>query len=450
MPAQSPWSLVDPKKVAALGQQALSSGQITPEEAQLHAQALGLMPSGVSMTNTAPRSAVDMNSNNPYPRPKDIPMGNAAAPSDPEATPEDPNSVEFLSGEKPAEYYKRLTTISKDDATKNQRNHYMDPEDVEKAMDVVRNSPEATDLRRGENNLQGLLGMVAGQKNSDPGWVKPLLAYADSQNGSKLLEGYQPGPTREKTLETMLKYTDELQKRKADIVKTLSSGINAQKNGGFTLVSSDTKQNTQDTVGQGSPLSARAMTMRNRLIMQAGSSFDKDPVLLQVGQMQRSLDRAQSMISSKSPITANDAQMLQQDIINAFSPGGVATEGKVSRDVLTPFAAIVNQIMAKGDSIQDLRKDDPNLFRHFQQAISRVQADYSKAGSSRVDELSTNWKDVPDELVQSTVARKQQMLKDKFHAENTDGVAPDVVNYAKKWGISVKRAQAIKDAHGSR
>lgn len=410
-------------RLASVGKHALESGKISPEEAASHAQYLGL-----SMEpSRAPAGALAMG-NGPLPGQPPVAAIGQLSPQDtpadaaPDDSGDDPSSVAQLPSEKPGAYFKRQMILSQEDKTKSQQNKYMAPDDVKAAMDVVRGTPEFQDMRQGEGSMQDLLSMTAKSQQAmaeaNPSWVKPLLALVDSQTGSKLMAGYTPPASPTEMNSQLLKYADEIQKRKADLVKGLSTGLTAQKNGGFQVVT--TTQGSKDTgaQGEGSPSGAGGLSTqrRNALIARSGEAFDKDTMLTRFAKTQTALDRAQGMLSSKVPITSTDLQALQQDLLTAFTQDGVVTEGKAQREILEPFASIVNRIVSKGDRIEDIRKDTPDLIQHLQDRLSLLKGDYNKASNARVNELATNWKDVPDDLVQSTVTRKADMLHQKFSA----------------------------------
>lgn len=450
MAQQNPWSGVDmsdptTQKLASIGTHALVSGKMDPDKAQKMAEAMGIIkkgqkPSGppdpalLAMGNTGkPKTQLDMGAApNPQALPgqpspasvgQDSPQAAQVAAQEP--VEEDPSSVGVLPNEKPNAYYKRQLIASQQDTQTDKKNKLLDPNDVKGAMNLVRMSPEYQGLQGGEDRMEQMLSMAAGQKSADPGWVKPLLALADSQTGSHLMQGYNQGPTQDERTKELLKYSNEMQQRKMDMVKALTQGLSAQKGGGAIINVSSQGTKDEGIQGQGSPTGGGLSAQRrNALIAKSGADFDKDSMLTQFAKTNTALDRAQSMMSAHTPITAYDLQMLQQDLNTAFAPGGVVTEGKVQRDNIVPFASIVNSLVARGDSIQDLRKDDPNLFKQLQSRLSLVKNDYNKAGDARVNELATNWKDVPDDLIQSTVQRKSDMLHQKFNPPAPAAPAP--------------------------
>lgn len=183
----------------------------------------------------------------------------------------------------------------------------------------------------------------------------------------------------------------------------------------------------------------------------AGESFDKDPVMKTITGTKNNLDRAINLINGKTPITSSKFKILQQDMINATAPGGAATEGKVSREGIDLLAEKLNRLETQFGSVQDLRKEAPDIFNDLRDTITAVRGDYAQAANQRVKELGSNFQDSTNQKVQSTVKRKMGMLQDKYGSDIQAGAAvqspqftPDVVAYAQKHGLTNDQAMAIK------
>lgn len=248
MAQKSTWSdvdLSDPlmQRLAAAGKQGVLSGQVPLEDAQAHAEAMGLLPKGtklppapsLSMANEPdPSNVLDVNAA-PLPGQPSVAAMGASSPEAAKVVSTTPQSVAVLPGAMKGANYKRQVKNTANNTEKDTANNYMDPEKVAAAMEVIRQSPEYQNVQQGDERMQSLLSMAAQQKSADPGWIKPLLALADSQTGSKLMEGYTPGPTQQQITSELLKYQDELQKRKADNMKAILQGVTAQKGGGSTV-----------------------------------------------------------------------------------------------------------------------------------------------------------------------------------------------------------------------
>lgn len=109
------------------------------------------------------------------------------------------------------------------------------PEEANKTFEQIRQLPEyqaqQTSVDELSNELDRLkkLPQVSGDT-----WVKPLLALADSETGSKLSQGYDENDASQKRGEMILKYQDALLNRKKQQADTLMSGLGKFKSGTTT------------------------------------------------------------------------------------------------------------------------------------------------------------------------------------------------------------------------
>ena len=404
MPAANTWSLLDPDKLASLGSAALASGRVSPQEAAQNAQWLSYMNSPTGQTEgMIAMGAPDDSSSSALPALK--PMLN------PTSLPNPGNAAASKKGSKLG-----ASQEGKQETRSNvTRALTFTPEEFQSMANSVRQLPEMQDQQKSLNDLGDVLSMTASAPSTQEGWIKPLLALADSQTGSHLSQGFQPEMTMAQRNQMLLKYLDEIQKRKSDLSKSILEGVTKMKSGteqnatiNSLLEKLSNEQNNKIQNTQGSKV------RRNQMVANAGASFDKDPILKQVTTTNNSLDRAMSMMNGSTPITGKNFALLQQDMINAMAPGGAATEGKVNREMVETLAAKLNNLMTQFGSVQDLRKEQPQVFDQLKSLINQVREDYNSAGKQRTTELAANFTDIPDPLVQSTVNRKVQMLGKKF------------------------------------
>jgi len=117
------------------------------------------------------------------------------------------------------------------------------------------------------------------------------------------------------------------------------------------------------------------------------------------------------MIDGDQPITAKNFAILQQDMINAMAPGGAATEGKVNREMVETFAGKLNDLALKFGSIQDLRKEQPQIFNQLKGLIKNIHHDYNSALQTQVQALAENYENVNVPEVQKTVQKKVERYK---------------------------------------
>lgn len=81
------------------------------------------------------------------------------------------------------------------------------------------------------DQLKQLIMKNAQGQDQNSGWIRPLLALADSMNGTKLEQGYT-APSPQEQNKSLLGSLEEIQKRKQDISKDALTGISAAlKNG---------------------------------------------------------------------------------------------------------------------------------------------------------------------------------------------------------------------------
>lgn len=287
--------------------------------------------------------------------------------------------------------------------------------------DKIRNMPEIKDQQNSLDMLQGRVNDIGAMgTDSSQAWLRPLLQLTDAQTGSDLAKGYQPGGmSPQERQQLLLKYQDEIQKRKADMAKAIVEGTTKLKNGNDQTAQNQSLLqafglNQNNSAGAGGALSE---VRRNAQIAKAGHDFDLDSILKQFTNTTNSLDRATSMMNGNTPITGKNFALLQQDMINAMAPGGAATEGKVNREMVETLAAELNDVQAKFGNVEDLRKEQPQVFAQLQSLINQVKHDYNKAGRQRADELAANYKYIDDDKVQQTVNNKKDILYKKFADE---------------------------------
>lgn len=113
-----------------------------------------------------------------------------------------------------------------------------------------------------------------------------------------------------------------------------------------------------------------------------GTAYDKNPIILQTKKTNQSLDRAESLLYGKEPITSKSFNILQQDFINAMAPGGAATEGKVNREMVETAQAQFNELQQKFGQVRDLRKEQPQVVENLKNLIKQVKGDYKEALSN--------------------------------------------------------------------
>lgn len=92
----------------------------------------------------------------------------------------------------------------------------VNPEEFNKALAAYKDTDEYKQQLASINNLEQLSLLATGAPDKNAAWLKPLIALTDSQTGSHLMSGYEPGLSPKDRNTLILKYADELAKRRND------------------------------------------------------------------------------------------------------------------------------------------------------------------------------------------------------------------------------------------
>lgn len=399
-----------PAALVAKGKQALASGQVSATQAKKNLSDIGVTddvlaklinPGGAAQSSPyvfgAPLSPALSSSMLPNP-------GNAQ-------------------GGKKGSIIKSELTSKQDVGSKTTSNKYLNAQQVGDITQAAQSIPGMSGQQEGLDKLQDMIDAskkYAGEANQMD--LSPLASLTDawSKTPSHMAQNYKAPESPVESQNRLISMQEGLQaKRQAltkdnlDALAKLKSGTDQQTFQNQLLQTMAANQNNAQ--GNGTLGSART----NKLISDAGASFDKDPILKQVTTTNNSLDRATSIMNGKTPVTGKNFALLQQDMINAMAPGGAATEGKVNREMVQTLAAELNDVQARFGTIKDLRVEQPQVFKQLQSLINQVKQDYNQAGLSRTAELEANFKYVPEPMIQDTVKNKVAMLNKRFSPTET-------------------------------
>lgn len=421
-PAADPFDML-----AQQGASALSSGQVTKAEAKkMQKQMKGKDPgdflSSLSMIGGPPKKP-----STPSPlwgQENDIFNPQAAAPVNPEpvaATPPPAPAgppVDTSLPLNPSPPVKIPNEILKEGETSvdttggsKHRTTTWGPEEWAKLTDVARNTPEVKAQGEGVKDLENQLAMMSqAQQPRNDAWVKPLLAWADSMKpGSHLLSGYEE-PNQEKNNAMLLKYMDELSKRKGDMAKAImESGTKLKAGQDMEDFKKALTQTSSQQVGEKTnPYSEARMEATK---MRVGPIFNNDARVKTMENVMDNLDKAHSFINGSTPITASVFNTLQDDLSTAIRGGGGSiADAARQRDQLHSMQQEWNALEAKFGNIQDMRKEAPQLFTQLKSMVETVRGDTMKAYKSRVNQIKKGFSgnnsdiqkvaaDMADELV---------------------------------------------------
>lgn len=403
MPANA-WDL-DPatKFVAALGAKALADGTVSPEDAK----------QGYSSLSGSPMSSLAANP---------VTSGNGGFSLSPMLSMQQNPMFSKIDLTKPNAHAIQTDTAKQDITHGSKQTTWMSPEQYDQFRKSYLSTPEMQSQESGIQNMQDSYDQQKDlQKNLPHMDWSPLLALADSQTGSKTLQGYKAPQSPEDLAKSQLGMLSTVQDKKQQLSKDVIDAINRMKSGSVSdqymqALTNATNAGIGSAGGAGGGL---ATPRRNALIAQSGNDFDKDKVLGQMVQTTNNLNRASNIMNGKTPVTVQMFNDIQKDLANALAPGGAATEGNMNRTILTTLAGNLNALQSKFGGVKDLRKEQPQIFAQLQGFINQVQDEYNKAGADRLQLKAANWRNVPDDLIQKTVDDKIGKYTKFFSPDNT-------------------------------
>lgn len=181
------------------------------------------------------------------------------------------------------------------------------------------------------------------------------------------------------------------------------------------------KANAYTAVGMG-----RLDETRNQNAVQAGAAFEKDPILKSSKVSLNSLDRSLSILNnSTKPVTAKDLNLAYNDYINSVAAGGIATEGKIHRELPDTWAQSWNELKQKAGENDDLRKDPvgQQLIELLRNNIGTVRVDLGNAVANQAQNIAADFQSNTNPKVRETVSQKLKTYSayGAAPAENTAG-----------------------------
>lgn len=247
-------------------------------------------------------------------------------------------------------------------------------------------------------SLENYINQFAGQPNKTD--YTALAAWADSlKPGSNLLDAakaLQP-MSQEHRVEKYVALQDALQRRREATSKNALAPLQAEIRAYQAMMN---------------PLGlARMMNFgerQNQDASQAGQAFEKDKIMQDLKGTQYQLARAEGILQGDEPITGKTFNALQQDFINALAPGGAATEGKVSREMVDTISAEINNIRLKFGDVKDLRKDPAAkpILDNIAGLISQVKDEYTGGMARQATDIHSSFQYNSNPKVQQTIKNK--------------------------------------------
>lgn len=205
-----------------------------------------------------------------------------------------------------------------------------------------------------------------------------------------------------------------------------------------------------------------------------GRDIEEDSIMKDLTNSKQSLARGKSLLNGKQPLTYNNLNAVQQDVINAMTKGSQSSEGKVNREMQESWIGRWNNVMAKSGKYgpnNDIRKQDPGLYKQIQGLLQEVDSSISQNMATRFNNLASSYGESSNEKVKNVINKKraqyapeqapeglvqsqpglvgaQPGLVQQDAGPQSTGQDQNIVNYAKSNGLDYSHAEAILRARG--
>jgi len=204
-------------------------------------------------------------------------------------------------------------------------------EDISNMYNLIANRPEMRDQLAGiDEQEKAIKQLENAQEAPQSSWLKPLMALVDSETGSRLLSGYEPGPGRKDRL-ALLEHKNKLQQRRGDVAKEIMGTSEKLLKGG-SQTDSDLSRLSEMLGGKSGAGSFDRQDMLER--RQAGQAhlyvmrqLDTNKQLADDLKVMKGLDMTLTTLGKVSKITPAQLIEAQRAIMNAMSIGRGGTTG---------------------------------------------------------------------------------------------------------------------------
>lgn len=193
------------------------------------------------------------------------------------------------------------------------------PEQANQVFSTIRDIPEFQDLTSDIGDLKNASQeLQARPKLNENGWIKPLLALADSETGSKLMSGYTE-PEKQKDRDALImKYQDAIANRRKQAADTLVSGLSKFKGGQNVYTTQGTTGTT--VTNPNADLVKALMAAENR---KKGGPAKETFTPLETAMDKKFADEALNFSSGGKQRVANTVARID-DLIKAVESGDVS------------------------------------------------------------------------------------------------------------------------------
>lgn len=457
--AQTPWSLssggIDPRELAAIGQQALKSGQISPEEAAEHAKEMGLKMPSSQVQSAAAQGQVQPAASQANSYTPSVSMANSSSTSgymdmnQAQGVGEAGSAIgKMLQGIKGAKASIENDTTNKSSTGMTQKT-WLTPEQMRANVAMAQGIDPVTgkvdpnnpivQQKQGLADMQDMLRM---SQQSGANWIQPLAKLADARAAetgkqTNLAQGLS---SPEEQQNQFMKFADEIQKRRGDIQTSLNENIKNLNGGQITSQLQQALLNKQ-VAGIDNSKPDRQSLQDQRLAFQTHKNMmarlDTDPILKSQLQGDFGLDNALATIVQAKNITPNQLVEAQRTIMAAMSAArggqtGIDERAQMYLNTMGQGADRLAQWLSGTPS--NISPNDPmvqhiiNLAKIEQGNIQEVFGAHLgalKAGSEWMYDDPTNQK-YSDSLTTKLQAMRSQFLRHPAtaNATSSSGSAP--------------------------
>lgn len=141
----------------------------------------------------------------------------------------------------------------------------------------------------------------------------------------------------------------------------------------------------------------------------AGQSLETDKLIQDMSTARYSLSRGKSLLTGNMPLTYNNLNAVQQDVINGMTAAGQSSEGKVSREMQESWIGKWNDLKAKASQYgenNDIRKQDPGLAKQIGGLLDEVDSTVGQNMADRKKHLASSYGQTSNAKVRATIDQK--------------------------------------------
>jgi hypothetical protein len=394
---------IDPKDLVSAGQKALQSGQVTPQQAMDSYSWLQSVAPNDKLTNMSSMSS------QPNQPPNIMAMGTDGTQPAPAATPAPPTRLPF--GMPPQIKKSTTSTNSQDSKSDVKQSTYLDNETLQGLSKQVDKLPDFVQQKSSLSDLQNQLSQIQAMPSNNASWIKPLLAYGDSINGTKTADNYTPaGMSQQDKNALLLKYQNDITQRQNDMTKAKLEAITKLKNG--TTDNGTNNKGVTINLDSSQTPSAKELNQSDSGTLRTARMLGSDKLITGLQSNINSLDNSTQMLAKSPTLTVNNFNAAMQDYIGSLKAGMGATEGAMSREMPESLAQAVNKAQnyfSSGGTDLRATTEGRQLVNNLLAQIDLVKTDYARQTHARMTTLG-------------------QPLANNLHNQGAVNVANDMMN----------------------